>query len=311
MIEKFIDKKLSENKLRLITQANSILHEYQSNGYVVTLRQLYYQFVARAWLPNEQKYYKRLSETVSDGRLVGLIPWDAIVDRTRSLKGVRTWGSPSSAIESVHSQYREDLWDNQNCRVEVWVEKDALMEVIANACIPYQVNYFSCRGFTSQTAMYDASKRVEYESHEGKVTHIIHLGDHDPSGIDMSRDIEDRTGMFLGMKDYPINRIALNMNQVKKFKPPPNPVKLKDSRAKGYTEKHGKESWELDALEPSVLHELIQDNIKKLLDTRKWNARLKQVERNKKKLKKLSDLARSGKNWKVVEPKKRGKKSDK
>ena len=83
---------------------------------------------------------------------------------------------------------------------------------------------------------------------------IIHLGDHDPSGIDMTRDIQERLQMF-GADVY-VKRVALTMNQIGTYNPPPNPAKITDSRASKYIDEYGNESWELDALEPQVITDL-------------------------------------------------------
>jgi hypothetical protein len=97
---------------------------------------------------------------------------------------------------------------------------------------------------------------VEYD---GKETAIIHLGDHDPSGLDMGRDIQAKLNTF--GSDAEVWRIALNMTQIDEYSPPPNPAKLGDARAKEYVAKHGHDSWELDALDPEVIEDLIETEI--------------------------------------------------
>jgi hypothetical protein len=94
---------------------------------------------------------------------------------------------------------------------------------------------------------------------------IIHLGDHDPSGVDMTRDIADRLSMF-AESDIEVNRIALNMDQIEEFNPPPNPAKITDSRSGPYIELYGTSSWELDAIEPATLSQLIADTVENYID---------------------------------------------
>ncbi|MCD4739484.1 MAG: hypothetical protein K8R89_09555, partial [Anaerolineae bacterium] len=160
---------------------------------------------------------------------------------------------------------------NQVWRPEVWIEKDALMGVITKVCQRYDVPYFSCRGYTSQSAMWQAGHgRLRRNAVNGQKTLIIHLADHDPSGLDMTRDIGDRLTMFAGWEIHDIKRIALNMNQIEEFTPPPNPTKLSDSRAKAYIAVYGDDSWELDALEPKVIESLIEHTLKQVIDDTEW-----------------------------------------
>lgn len=272
--ESFVPKKFAAKSLAMIEQANTIIAEYKADGYTLTLRQLYYQFVSRDWLGNTQKNYKRLGSIINDARLAGLIDWDAIEDRTRGLKKLGTWDSGKDILEAVSEQFRYDLWADQTARCEVWVEKDALTGVVERACADRRVPYFACRGYTSQSEQYRASKRFQgYHEAEQHVT-IFHLGDHDPSGIDMTRDNQDRLDMFLNTLSgdgVRIERLALNMDQVRRHRPPPNPAKMTDSRVGGYIKKFGKQSWELDALNPRMLTTLIQENVDSLIDNDLWD----------------------------------------
>lgn len=265
--------KFRADSLKLITHAVSILEEYARRGIVVTLRQLYYQFVARDIIPNKQSEYKRLGSVINDARLAGLIDWDHLQDRTRNLQSIGHWANPGHIIQGAASSYHRDLWQGQPEYVEVWIEKDALVGVIEGPCERWDVPYFSCRGYTSQSEMWGAAMRLLRRIKNGQTCTVIHLGDHDPSGKDMSRDIRDRIVGFLahhvGMSramDFTLNRIALNMNQIEQYNPPPNPAKLTDSRCAGYIEQYGDESWELDALDPDVLNTLIEEEIQRHLD---------------------------------------------
>jgi hypothetical protein len=255
--------------MRAIHQANAIIATYLAQGYKLTLRQLYYQFVARDLIPNTQKDYKRLGSIINDGRLAGLIDWEAIEDRTRNLESLAHWSSPSDIMGAVAMQYRTDRWENQPHRVEVWIEKEALAGVFERICQELDVPYLSCRGYTSQSEMWAASQRlIEYEE-AGQEVVILHFGDHDPSGIDMTRDIRDRLALFGCGAD--VRRLALNMDQVHAYDPPPNPAKLTDSRIASYIRAHGRQSWELDALEPQVMAALVRDAITELIDLERWD----------------------------------------
>lgn len=264
---KYIDKNFRSSSLDLINKINKVIEDYGQQGYCLTLRQVYYQMVARDIIPNNERSYKNLGALINDARLAGLIDWYAIEDRTRNLQSRSHWTDPGHIIDSAAYSYHLDYWKNQENYVEVWIEKDALVGVIGKICNELDVNYFSCRGYVSQSEMWSAAQRLSHMKDQGKNIILLHLGDHDPSGIDMSRDIKDRQILFENF-DFDFKRLALNMEQIEEFSPPPNPTKLSDSRATGYIEKYGYECWELDALEPKVINRLIEKNVLKYRDER-------------------------------------------
>jgi len=253
----------------VIDSANEIIDDYAAQGFDLTLRQLYYQFVSRDLIPNTDREYKRLGSIINDARLAGLVDWEAISDRTRNLMARNWWASPGSVIESAAIGYHRNYWKNQPYRPEVWIEKDALLGVIEPVCDRLDVPYFSCRGYTSQSEMWRAAMRLENWSGDGQTPIIFHLGDHDPSGMDMTRDIGDRLDTFLA--DCEVRRLALSMEQVQEYTPPPNPAKTTDSRFAQYVQLYGDESWELDALEPQVLSDLIEDAVNSVRDDDLWD----------------------------------------
>lgn len=290
-----------------IRRANEILAEYAEQGYDLTLRQLYYQFVSRGLIANSDREYKNLGSVVNDARLAGKIDWDQIVDRTRFLRAVPSWGSPASVVRAAAEGYQRDLWKDQEYRVEVWVEKDALVGVIERAVSELRVPFLSCRGYTSQSEMWAASQRFYDLTLEGQKVKVLHLGDHDPSGIDMSRDIEERIFTFMAndyyrredvsegaaidfVRDYfEFERLALNWDQVELYAPPPNPAKLTDSRGASYVAEYGHSSWELDALEPTVIGQLIEDAVYAVRDVDRWAAAVEKEESEKKVLEGASE----------------------
>lgn len=261
---KYKDIRFHGKSLETIERVNAIVEEYEAQGYELILRQVYYQLVARGFIPNNERSYKNLGSLMNDGRLAGLIDWYAIVDRTRNLRRNSHWDSPENVIDSARYSYMLDRWENQLNYVEVWVEKDALIGIVSQICRKLDVPHFSCRGYTSQSEMWSAAQRFIRQNHRESRT-IIHLGDHDPSGIDMTRDIQERMDMF-GADVY-VKRVALTMEQIERFSPPPNPTKLSDARASGYIEEYGHECWELDALEPKVITSLIRDEVTALRDS--------------------------------------------
>jgi len=369
------------DKLDAIEKANVLIESYQSQGYMLTLRQLYYRFVAgdlfpasRKWskIPGTDKWvrdpngtinaepnYKWLGDVVSDARMGGFMDWEAIEDRTREVDEVPHWETPAAILSACHNSFRVDKWLTQRNRIEVWVEKDAVEGIAKQAAHAHDVPIFSCRGYSSLSSLWESANRLKKHIKNRQRVVILHLGDHDPSGIDMSRDIEDRlntfihtdllhetmedikdsgltfrddkgkvkvdmvcaraedlfgipAGRFLEGKMIEVRRIALTMEQVEQYNPPPNPAKTTDARYKKYQEEHGDESWELDALEPSVLDQLIQDSIEGIKDADLYADREELENKHRKNLKICCDnwdngLAEVVANYKP-KPAKKGKK---
>lgn len=283
----YTPRNFSASSQKLIDTANSIIAEYTAQGYELTLRQLYYQMVARDIIQNKQTEYKRLGSIINDARLAGLIDWNRIQDLTREMRKVSHWTSPADIVEACAASYRIDKWATQRYRPEVWIEKDALRNVVERVCTEEDVPYFSCRGYTSQSEMWVAAQRLLGWRKQGQIPVIIHLGDHDPSGVDMTRDIRDRMAVFGLSLD--VRRVALNMDQILQHDPPPNPAKTTDSRFEGYITLFGEESWELDALDPTTLADIIRGTIEGLRDNVAYKEQEDAEEASRSVLQKASD----------------------
>jgi hypothetical protein len=285
--------KANKKQLAVVLNANSIIDIYRAQGFMLTLRQIYYQFVARDlfpedryWFQKEGKWvkdperknpnssknaepnYKWLGELLNDGRVAGLVDWDSMEDRTRNLRMLPHWDTPADILVSVAQQYRVDLWEHQQTYIEVWVEKEALIQVVQIACNPLDIPYFACKGYVSQSELWGAAQRLKALNKKGKDAVVLYFGDHDPSGIDMTRDIGARLRQFGARVD--VRRLALNMDQILELNPPPSPAKIADSRCKGYVEQFGEDSWELDAMEPAALTQLIRDEVSELAEKAQW-----------------------------------------
>jgi hypothetical protein len=284
----YVSQRFNKSSRELIDHANQILSEYEADGYVITLRQLYYQFVSRDLLANSLKNYKRLGDVVNNARLAGLIDWSLMEDRTRNLQSLTTWDNPAEVIETYASYFRLDLWATQQYRPEVWIEKEALAGIFERICNELRVPFFCCRGYTSQSEMWSAGQRFLRYRRNAQTPYILHFGDHDPSGIDMTRDIRDRIAMFT-KRTIKLERLALNMDQVDQYGPPPNPAKTTDARAEGYIREYGAESWELDALEPRVLGDLVRQSIMAIRDESAWAQSLAEENEHKRLLVEVSD----------------------
>lgn len=275
-VEAFIPKKFTKAHEWVIRQANQIIAEYLGQGYTLTLRQIHYQFVARDLYENTQANYKRLGNILDAARKAGLVDWDAIEDRTRGLRRISVWDGPERALERIRESFKLDPWDEQPVlrRIEVWVEKDAAVGIVQPTCDALRLPYFSCRGYSSSSGLYEAGKRLEAFKRAGYETMILYLGDHDPSGVQMTEVSQERVDMY-ARHQIDFRRIALTMPQIGEFKPPPNFVKETDSRTKWYMDRfETEECWELDALAPSIVDSIIRAQVEPLIDREAWDKTL-------------------------------------
>lgn len=279
MKEAFRIKRFNTSSKTKLVLCNEIIDDYLSQGLRLTLRQLYYQLVTRNAIANQEREYKNLSTLVSDARLAGLMDWSAIEDRVRRPQHASEFDGLDELVEAALSSYRLPRWSTQDSYAELWVEKDALAGVLSPLADEYHVTLMVNRGYSSQSAMYDSARRF---IHARKPGVLFYLGDHDPSGEDMVRDIQDRLGMFGA--NVRVEKIALTMSQIEEHNPPPNPAKLSDPRAAAYIAIHGNESWEVDALPPNILSDLIRNAFDDIVDREAMDAIMEQEESDKTRL---------------------------
>lgn len=286
MKEQFREVHLSQANLVRLELINDIIESYQAQGYRLTLRQLYYQLVSRDIIPNRQAEYAKLSNLLKEGRMAGIVDWDAIEDRLRRPDVPASWESPKQIIQACISQYRVNRMKGQSTYIEVWVEKDALSGVLKRVTEKYHVPIVVNRGYSSATAMHDAHMRFADVPENVESILVIYIGDFDPSGQDMIRDITDRILEFNAVSNYVfrVAPIALLRSQIRTYDPPPNPAKITDPRAKEYIKKYGPTSWEVDALRPEILHSLLEDEILSHLDMEKYEQALELEKEGKVKL---------------------------
>jgi hypothetical protein len=296
MKEEFKSTNFRSDSLVLINHCNSIVEDYLSQGLKLTLRQLYYQLVTKNIIKNEERAYKNLSNIVSDGRLSGLIDWSAIEDRIRIPAIPSEWENLKDLVDAALYSYRLPRWSGQENYIELWVEKDALAGVLHPLARKYHITMMVNRGYSSQSAMYEASKRIIEKGLNRTECRILYLGDFDPSGEDMVRDIRDRMLMFGVNVDvnFDIHKIALTLDQVKKYNPPPNPTKRTDPRSRDFIQKYGASSWEVDAINPSELQKIITSEILAYLDIDGMNIIVDKENRDKERLSKAVEKIMRG-----------------
>lgn len=285
-------KKFGSTNVQMINLANAFIKRDADRGFSITIRSLYYKFIGGDHFPDDRRWtetggkwvrdpngtknaqpnYDFIQELMVDARLAGLTDWYAFEDRTRNLMSFGGQTSPEDALNCTIKGYHRHRWEGQKKYVEVWVEKDAMADVLDQACSPTDTPYFSCRGYTSASELWNAAQRLRHMAQIHEQVTVIHLGDHDPSGLDMTRDIFDRIQEYAGQysgAEIEMNRIALNMDQVKaKGKAlPPSPAKIKDSRFKWYVEKFGTDdSWEMDALDKMEIANLVREKVESYMD---------------------------------------------
>ena len=284
------------NPAQLLFRIQLLIQSYQEQDITLTARQLYYQLVASDVIPNAEATYKRICKFLTDARYAGEIDWDAIEDRGRVPSKPSEWGNVGELMKSATQAYRLPRWSDQEEYVELYCEKQAMESVLAPVARKYHI-YFGCnKGYSSASTMYELAQRIKEQliwdgdDEPKKKAKILYLGDHDPSGVDMIRDIRTRIEEFLEMGEeyvegeFEVIPLALNMEQIRQYNPPPNPAKITDPRAKDYIRKYGNQSWELDALKPEVLMRIAEEGIQRFLDIDKYNAWIKLEQEQKKAL---------------------------
>lgn len=270
MKEAFIDKNFSAASLQTIRLVNDILEEYRRQGFRLSLRQLYYQLVARDYIPNNLRSYKNLGSLVSNARQAGEVDWDMIEDRNRETITVPHWKNPGQIVRAAAAQFRIDKWLTQPWHIEVMVEKDALSGVLSPVCRSLDIGITANKGYSSSSTMYEIGQRLQGKLADGKKICILYLGDHDPSGIDMTRDVADRLMMYSYSGQVNVERLALNWDQIEQWRPPENPAKETDARFQNYAAQFGESSWELDAIEPRQLARLVEEAVLDRRDHDLW-----------------------------------------
>lgn len=269
--------------LDLFAAVNAILGQYEGP---LTLRQVFYRLVAAQQLENTRAAYCGLSKHLVNARLAGIVDDSRIVDRVRNTLRVPCWNDLPDFLETVRQSYRREKWTRQPYALEVWCEKDAVAGVLQPVTDRYEVLLFPCRGYDSYSALKDAGERIR---RAGRPTVVLYLGDFDPSGQDMPRDIRDRLTRDFGAT-FDLRVIALTREQVDEHDLPQNFAKRTDSRAAAFIARHGDIAVELDALPPNVLQALVREHLDQFFDV---TAFAEEVAREQDEQKRLDALIRA------------------
>lgn len=293
MKESYEDWSPNAETMRLLVLIDQMCTDYVAQDLMLSVRQLYYQLVARGIVENTERSYQRVVNIITRGRMAGYLDWDAIEDRGRDIELRTRWESASQIVRASERSFHQDMWVNQTERVFVLVEKAALAGVLTRVCEKWDVPLLACRGYPSVSVIRELTEQHIIPALQAdQIPVLLHLGDHDPSGIDMTRDLDDRIKLFARDNwdaEFDVNRIALTMRQIKEQNPPPNPAKNTDSRFADYKRKYGSESWELDALNPQYLIQLVESNIEASVSKINWEERRAEVEARRAKIKTVAD----------------------
>ncbi len=288
--QKFVNTRFTEQSLRLLKIAERVTNQFRAERLDLTVRQMYYQYVSNYYdsIPDEwadpesgsknnEKSYKNIVKLISKGRKAGLLDWDMFTDRVRVVDRLAMWDDPEDRLHWAAKTHRLDKWDDQPNYVMGMIEKQALEGILFQVCRQVEIPAVSNHGFSSDTLMYEIGREFHARRRHGQEIHVIYLGDHDPSGMNMGSDIKKRLEMY--SEGYvEIHRVALTWDQVQQYNPPPNPTKPTDSRTDAYEEEFGEECWELDALTPTVLRDVVRDKVEELRDEDIWNESLDKQE---------------------------------
>lgn len=279
----------------LLSAVRGVLDQY--SGTAVTVRQLYYRLVAGGVIPNVIRSYKNLVAALSDWRRSGDIDFSAFEDRTRHMShmdtGMRTddpaaWARffLQQGVENAKN-YSLARWYGQQERVIVAVEKQALEGPFTEICRELDVDLVVARGYPSLSYLHEIAQAIlDPRVNDGRDTVVLYFGDHDPSGQNIPEVIErDLGGLFSAR--FELIRVALNPDQVEEMELIPAPVKLTDSRANTFIAEHGEEVYELDAIEPNTLQQMIRDAVNEHFDDDIYEGMVDTVEKGKRKISRL------------------------
>ena len=257
----------SAESLQLIEAAHRILSEIQP----ASVRAVCYRLFTEKLIPNMSKAStNKVGSQLVYARENAIIPWGWIVDETREAETVASWSNPDSIIQTAVRQYRKDYWEMQPRRVEVWSEKGTVRGTLAPVLKQYGVTFRVMHGYGSATSIHGAAQdSVESD----KPLTVFYIGDHDPSGMQMSEiDLPERLARYGGCAE--IIRLALDARDVGADSPWPwfpAEDKASDSRYEWFRENYGTRCWEVDALSPVVLRERVGDAIEQQLDMDAWH----------------------------------------
>jgi hypothetical protein len=243
------------------------MHAAATAAHPITGRGIGYKLFAAGLIPSmDRAPMQRVYRLLREARERGMIPWEWIVDETRELERRPRWDDPADFIDTVSRAYRRDYWNQQPVRVEVWSEKGTVRGVLAPVLDQYGVGFRVMHGFSGATTIYDVA-----QDDDGRLLIVLYVGDYDPSGMYMSEhDLPDRLAKYGGDHVH-VTRIALLREDLDDLPSFPASDKKKDPRHPWFVRNYGSRCWELDAMDPNDLRDLVEEAIKNEIELEAWN----------------------------------------
>jgi hypothetical protein len=231
----------------------------------ITGRGIGYKLFSRG-LIDDMGQMPKVYRDLTNARKDGLIPWEWVVDETRELEKIGVW--KNGVLFARDFFYRRDLWQTQEKTVEVWSEKGTVRGVLWPVLAKWGVGFRVMHGFSSSTCVWDVCTN---DYNDNRPLLALYLGDFDPSGLFMSeRDLPDRIKEFKG-DHIEFRKIALTAVQAEPLPSFSVETKTKDKRYAWFKKNYGDRCWELDALDPRVLRDLVENEITALIDRSRWD----------------------------------------
>jgi hypothetical protein len=216
---------------------------------------------------SERRGYVCVQNRLKLLRLSDRVPYAWITDATRQGFFVNTYHSASDFLFRVAGLYRAPLWKEAMVYVEVWCESRSIAGVIEGDCEELAVSLYPAGGFSSMTLAWEAAQYIANEvAGTDKRIVILYIGDYDPAGVLIDRDIEAKLRKHLaeaGVFDIDFRRIAINEDQIRQYDLPTKPRKMTDRRAL-----HISTSVEAEAMPAAILRRLLREEIEALLPPR-------------------------------------------
>ncbi len=269
----------------IVRITNEILSQYRIR---LTVRQIYYRLISPPYqlFPNTQANYKGFDRIITRARENEDVDWNRLEDRARTTLGGEgtVFSNTGQYVDWLfrwlnRGDFERSYWDDQPSYVEAWVEKDALSALFEIATEPFRVVVFPSRGYSSFTKVMEAVKRFP----AGKEVVILHFADHDPSGVDMTRDVGMRLRRY-GAWECRVKRMALTIEQVRDLALPSNPTKKADARSPEYISRYGDACWELDAVPPDRLQTMVRNAVQGEIDMDAWEETTRQIMEEKQRI---------------------------
>ena len=226
-----------------------------------SVRHVFYRTVGNlpGLVPKSDSGYRRVQHQVLEMRRDGSLPWYWIVDHTRAGWHVAAWETAEQFLDEVAGRYRADLWAPLDTLVEVWAESDSIAAVMGGICRRLGVSLYPCRGFASDSFLWEAADKVRRTGKE-RLT-ILYVGDYDPSGVLIDQTTRDKLAAHLPpwvVLDW--RRLAITTRQIDQYDLPTRPRKPSEKRRPDILL-----SVEAEALPVAALRRLVQTEIESYL----------------------------------------------